>query len=112
MKINVRRISPDYFDVSVTIGNAHIELGLMGKDEREEFAQMLRGVADELVPDDVPYEELESAWMREQALKESDEALPPLPEGRQPKLYDVGPWFDEDEMREYARAAIEAAKEA
>ncbi|WP_186269006.1 hypothetical protein [Burkholderia gladioli] len=33
-------------------------------------------------------------------------ALPDLPEGRSPKLYDVGPFYDEDQMREYARAAL------
>lgn len=51
MKINVRRLSSDYFDVSVTIDNTRIELGLMGRDDREELARMLREVADEITPE-------------------------------------------------------------
>lgn len=51
MKINVRRLSPDYFDLSVTIDNTRIELGLMGRDDREDLARMLREVADEITPE-------------------------------------------------------------
>lgn len=38
--------------------------------------------------------------------------LPPLPEGCAPKLYDVGPFFDEDDMRRYALAALAKARGA
>ena len=114
MKINVRPIfSGKYIEATFEDGNATIESGLLDETERAELAETLRKAADELCSDDVPYEELEAAWKRDQALQDADDSkLPALPEGRKPKLYDVGPWFDEDEMREYARAAIAAAREA
>lgn len=51
MKINVKRLSTDYFNVSVAIDSARIELGLMDRGERENFARMLREVADEITPE-------------------------------------------------------------
>lgn len=114
MKITVRTIfSGKYFEAVFEDGNATIDSGLLDETERATLAETLRQAADELVPDGVPYSELEAAWKRDQALANADDSkLPALPEGRQPKLYDVGPWFDEDEMLEYARAAVAAAREA
>lgn len=58
MKFNIRRLSPEYFDVTVEIENTKIALGLMSEADRNSFALMLRSTADELCPDDVSYDEL------------------------------------------------------
>ncbi|WP_176158799.1 hypothetical protein [Burkholderia multivorans] len=114
MKINVRRVGfLDAHEVSVVEGGISIDIGWLDKAECASLAAHLREVADELVPDDVSYGDLEAAWKRDQALEAAgDSKLPALPEGCNPKLHDVGPFFDEDQMREYACAAIAAAREA
>ncbi|MEX3630426.1 MAG: hypothetical protein VB138_14235 [Burkholderia sp.] len=114
MKINVRRIRyMDAHEVNVVEGAATIDIGWLDKAECATLAAHLREVADELIPDDVPYGDLEASWKREQAFKNGEDIeLPNLPEGGNPKLHDVGPFFDEDQMREYACAAIAAAREA
>ncbi|MEB2554082.1 hypothetical protein [Burkholderia cenocepacia] len=114
MKINVQNVgSGKYCEVTVDHNDTTIKIGWLDAEERRALADTLREAADELCPDDVSYSDLEAAWKRDQALEDADDSkLPTLPEGCNPKLHDVGPFFDEDQMREYARAAIAAAREA
>lgn len=52
MNINIRNVY-DNIDVNVEIGNTKIDLGFMGKDERQDFLKSLhRTVIDELTSED------------------------------------------------------------
>jgi hypothetical protein len=64
MKFNIRRVH-NYFDVSVEADNTKIDLGMMDEQECANFAEQLRQTADDICPDDVPYDELVAAYLRE-----------------------------------------------
>ena len=58
MKFHIRRLSSSLFDVTVENENTKIGLGLMSESDRNSLALILRSAADEMCPDDVPYDEL------------------------------------------------------
>jgi hypothetical protein len=50
VKIEVRYIGSKYADVTVRTDNTVIELGLYTSDERKQFADYLREIAEDLSP--------------------------------------------------------------
>lgn len=48
MNFNIRRLSPDYHGVTITIDGATIDLGLLSLAERKNLADTLRDAAYEL----------------------------------------------------------------
>ncbi|WP_315132874.1 hypothetical protein [Achromobacter marplatensis] len=54
MKFNVRRVGFPYQEMTVSVGNASIESGLLNEGEAKAMASELRSAADDLSPRDTP----------------------------------------------------------
>ncbi|KVD81898.1 hypothetical protein WS62_23360 [Burkholderia sp. ABCPW 14] len=66
MKFNIYPVHGDkYSEVLIEIDNVKVELGWLNPRDRNKLAETLRKAADELCPDDVPYEVLRESWEME-----------------------------------------------